>query len=269
MLIKNLTFLTLSTLIIVSLGCDDQKRSSDAKVVTLPGQNELKIAERDKSGFVMIDVKGGDFIMGGNDNVDDGGSPELRIADECPHEVTIKDFSIGKYEVTGADWVAIMGTNPSKHKNCEDCPVEQVSWDDIQEFIRKLNLKYDESYRLPTEEEWEFAAKGGTKSKNHVYAGSNNAAEVAWFERNSENVSHPVGLLRSNELGIFDMSGNIWEWCSNAKKPYPCDEIGKTFESKVLRGGSFGHRIQSVRIIDRNGRGSSLRLPTLGFRLAK
>jgi formylglycine-generating enzyme required for sulfatase activity len=162
-----------------------------------------------------------------------------------------------------------MGTYPGKHEDCAECPVEQVSWDDIQEFISKLNSMNNEDYRLPTEEEWEFAARGGIKSKNYIYAGSNDAREVAWFEENSGSRSHPVGELKPNELGLYDMSGNIWEWISNSKKPYPCDDIGKVFESKVLRGGSFSHRKSSVRVKDRNGRISSMRLPTLGFRLAK
>jgi len=229
----------------------------------------LQKTKKDKSGFEMVYVQGGEYIMGGDDSVNDGGSLELRIADECPHPVTVEDFYIGKYEVTQTDWIEIMGTNPSNLKDCDDCPINQVSWDDIQEYIKKANSKYSENYRLPTEEEWEFAARGGLKSKNYTYSGSNNAEQVAWFSGNSENKPHPVGMLKPNELGIYDMSGNIWEWCSNYKLPYPCDYIGKEFDSRVLRGGTFGNRISSVRARDRNGRGSSLRLPTLGFRLAK
>ncbi|MBT29298.1 MAG: sulfatase-modifying factor protein [Thalassobius sp.] len=232
-------------------------------------QEQTTHSEKRKSGFEMIDVQGGEYIMGGNDDVDDGGPSAMRIADECPHKVTVKDFSIGKYEVTQADWIEIMGSNPSKQEHCNDCPVEQVSWNDIQEFIKKANLKYGENYRLPTEEEWEFAAKGGAKSKSFMYSGSNNPEEVAWFADNSEGKAHPVGMLKPNEIGIYDMSGNIWEWCSNAKTPYPCDNLGKAFDSKVLRGGSFSHRVSSVRLRDRNGRDPSMQLPTLGFRLAK
>ena len=144
-----------------------------------------------------------------------------------------------------------------------------MSWSDIQIFIKKLNLKYKENYRLPTEEEWEFASKGGLQSKGFVYSGSNSVGEVAWYSNNSEDKPHPVGLLKPNELGIYDMSGNIWEWCSNYKVPYPCDTIGKEFYSRVLRGGTFGNRSSSVRVIDRNGREASTRLLTLGFRLAQ
>ncbi|GAA3584906.1 SUMF1/EgtB/PvdO family nonheme iron enzyme [Snuella lapsa] len=217
----------------------------------------------------MIHITGGNYTMGGMDNVDDGGDPELRIADECPHSVSVKDFYIGKYEVTQADWFKIMGTRPSKFANCDECPVEQVSWDDIQNFIAAINLKYGETYRLPTEEEWEFASRGGEKSFGYTYAGSNNPNEVAWFEENSDSRPHPVGQLKPNELGLYDMSGNIWEWVSNNKTPYPCDKLGNILDSKVLRGGSFSHRKGSIRTKDRNARASSMRLPTLGFRLAK
>ena len=110
---------------------------------------------------------------------------------------------------------------------------------------------------------------GGLKSNGFVYSGSNSVDEVAWYSNNSENRPHPIGLLKPNELGIYDMSGNIWEWCSNYKVPYPCDTIGREFDSRVLRGGTFTNRKSSVRVIDRNGRGASTRLPTLGFRLVK
>ncbi|WP_422080523.1 SUMF1/EgtB/PvdO family nonheme iron enzyme [Ulvibacterium sp.] len=231
--------------------------------------NKKILSDGRKSGFEMVLVEGGNFMMGGDDHVDDGGPMELRIADECPHPVTVNDFHIGKYEVTQKDWMEIMGENPSKSKDCEDCPVDQVSWYDIQEFIEKVNDKYGESLRLPSEEEWEFAARGGSKSEGYLYAGSDDVGEVAWYADNSGGRPHPVGMLKPNELGIYDMSGNIWEWCSNAKIPYPCDEIGKVFESKVLRGGTFGNRATSIRVRDRNGRDPSMRLSTLGFRLAK
>jgi len=237
-------------------------------------ENRILISETEKinsnkSGFEMVFIQGGNFMMGGNDKIDDGGNPASRIADECPHNVTVKDFAIGKYEVTQLDWFKVMGTRPSKQKDCDNCPVEQVSWDDIQEFILKVNSLQGENYRLPSEEEWEFAAKGGVKSKDYIYAGSNHANEVAWFKDNSSNNPHPVGELQPNELGLYDMSGNIWEWLSDKKTPYPCDSIGKIFESKLLRGGSFSHRASSVRVIDRNARDSTMRLATLGFRLAK
>jgi len=221
----------------------------------------------------MLKIKGGTFLMGGLDNVNDGGpkEPDPEHGDECPHRETVKDFYIGKYEVTQAEWKEIMGDNPSFFIDNDKNPVEQVSWEDIQVFISRLNIKYLEHFRLPTEEEWEFAARGGLQSKNFRYAGSNNANDVAWWASNSGGKSHAVGSLKPNELGLYDMSGNIWEWCSNWKIPYLCDPQGKSFanKSKVLRGGTFANDSSSVRVRDRNGRGTTLRLNTLGFRLVK
>lgn len=225
------------------------------------------------NGFEMISIKGGTFVMGGTDLVNDGGPIELNplTGDECPHTITVKDFSIGKYEVTQAQWKEIMGDNPSYYKTNDNNPVENVSWVDVQVFIDKLNAKYSECFRLPSEQEWEFAARGGLQSKNFKYAGSNNANEVAWWEGNSKGKPHPVGTLKANELGIYDMSGNIWEWCADWKIPYPCNPLGKDFNniSRVLRGGTFASDSNSVRVRDRNGRNINLRLNTLGFRLAK
>lgn len=256
-----------TTYLMIILNCS--VRNMEAEKAYGAAHNSYAIKEKRKSGLEMVFVKGGNFIMGGDDHVDDGGSPELRIADECPHPVSVEDYYIGKYEVTRRDWVEIMGTIPGGINDCENCPASEVSWNDIQEFIKKLNLKFAENYRLPTEEEWEFAARGGLKSHDYLYSGSNNIYEVAWFEDNSGSKSHPVGMLKPNEIGIYDMSGNIWEWCSNFKIPYPCDDIGKKFDSKVLRGGTYGNRVHSIRVRDRNGRDPTTRLKALGFRLAK
>ena len=232
-----ITVLLCVSLLMNALNCSNEEHQTEGNSGNTYNAEKGK-AKREKSGFEMVFVEGGDFVMGGDDDVDDGGAPELRIADECPHPVTIRDFYIAKYEVTQADWVEIMGANPSKIKDCEDCPVDQVSWQDVQDFINKLNLMYSENYRLPTEEEWEFAARGGVNSQNYTYAGSNRAEEVAWFAENSVGKTHPVGMLKPNEIGIHDMSGNIWEWTSNFKVPYPCDTLGKSLDSRVLRGGN-------------------------------
>jgi len=252
-----------SLLFLMSLASCDQS-PQDQGVVNAPS----KI-----NGFEMVRVKGGTFLMGGLDNVNDGGPIELDAehGDECPHPVTVKDFYIGKYEVTQAEWKEIMGDNPSYFKDNDKNPIEQVSWEDIQVFISRLNAGFSKHFRLPTEEEWEFAARGGLQSKNFRYAGSNNASDVAWWAGNSRLKSHAVGTLKPNELGIYDMSGNIWEWCSDWKTPYPCNPKGKSFanKSKILRGGTFFNDSSSVRVRDRNGRGAALRLNTLGFRLVK
>jgi formylglycine-generating enzyme required for sulfatase activity len=232
-----------------------------------PPEATPEAAKDEKSGLEMVFVKGGTFTMGGHDDVDDGGPKGG--ADECPHVVTLRSFSIGKYEVTQSDWMAIMGSNPSHYQENTERPVEQVSWNDVQEFLRRLNAKLTAKYRLPTEEEWEFAARGGLESKGYRYSGSENPNDVAWYENNSGNTPHAVGSLKPNELGIYDMSGNIWEWCSDFKKAYPCDPMGKTFESRVLRGGTFANSADCVRTRDRNGRNPQMRLSTLGFRLAE
>lgn len=222
-----------------------------------------------KSGLEMVAVAGGRFVMGGADVADDGGPPGARLADECPHEVNVPAFSMGKYEITQADWVKIMGAIPSGLVRCDDCPVSRISWHEVQDFIQRLNLRSGKRYRLPTEEEWEFAARGGVRDHAYTYAGSDRAEEVAWFAGNSGGVSHPVGMLAPNELGLYDMSGNIWEWTNTNKAPYSCDPAGKVFEIAVLRGGTYANRVSSVRVRDRNGRDRDMRLDTLGFRLAQ
>ncbi|MBR0324280.1 MAG: SUMF1/EgtB/PvdO family nonheme iron enzyme, partial [Bacteroidales bacterium] len=121
-------------------------------------------------------------------------------------------FYIGKYEVTQAEWKAVMGTNPSRHKG-DNLPVENVTWFDCQEFIRKLNELTGKQFRLPTEAEWEYAARGGKHSYGAKYAGDNDIDNVAWYGDNSNNTTHPVGLKRPNELGLYDMTGNVQEWC--------------------------------------------------------
>lgn len=211
-----------------------------------------------KTGFEMILVEGGTFTMGGDDQSHKG-----RGSNECSHEVTLDDFWIARYEVTQANWVEIMGTNPSHFRNCRACPVEQVSWEGAKAFIRKANIKYEETYRLPSETEWEFAARGGLDTRGYRYSGSDNANDVAWYGRNSKESTHAVGTLRPNELGIYDMSGNIAEWCEDLVRPYPCDLEGRKFEAQVLRGGSWSLDSSSVRVRDRNGRGRDMRLPTL------
>ena len=151
--------------ILCNLSCNNDKRNLKSTSNFTSQKQSVNDSKKEKSGLEMIRVKGGEFIMGGRDNVDDGGAREIRIADECPHSVTLNSFQIGKYEVTQSDWFKIMGTNPNASNPCEDCPVSQVSWDDIQNLIKKLNLKYREDFRLPTEEEWEFAARRFEKQR--------------------------------------------------------------------------------------------------------
>jgi formylglycine-generating enzyme len=176
------------------------------------------------------------------------------------HQVTLKDFYIGKYLVTQEEWKEIMGENPSYFKfKGDNLPVENVSWDDAQEFIRKLNAKTGSKYRLPNAVEWEFAARGGTLSKGFEFAGSNNLDEVGWFLDNSGNKTHPVGQKKPNELGLYDMSGNVWEWC---------DEYGKEKWQRMLRGGSSHDYPPSCRTVGHWHNDADYRDFRFGFRLA-
>ena len=185
----------------------------------------------------MVSIEGGSFQMGSENYT---WAKPIRT-------VTIPSFKMAKYPVTQAQWQAVMGNNPSFFKNCDNCPVEDVSWNDCKEFIQKLNELTDKRFRLPSETEWEFAAKGGTKTKNYKFAGSNDIEEVAWYDENSNDKTHPVGRKKANELGLYDMSGNVWEWCEddwhgtydnapNDGQAWVDKERGK---ERVLRGSSW------------------------------
>ena len=182
--------------------------------------------------FTMVYVEGGTFMMGNND------------ADSCDsekpvHHVTLSDYYIGETEVTQALWQAVMGTNPSWVKG-DNLPVECVSWADCQNFIGKLNQITGENFSLPTEAQWEFAARGGNYSKGYKYSGSNDIDAVAWCWINSAEFTHLVATKQANELGIYDMTGNVWEWCYDLFLPHSSvavvDFPGFIY---VCRGGSF------------------------------
>ena len=218
--------------------------------------------------FEMIPVEGGTFTMG--TTAEQGGEAD---DDEKPtHQVTLSSYAIGKHEVTQALWQAVMGGNPSKFKGNNLRPVECVSWGDCQEFISKLNSITGKSFRLPTEAEWEFAARGGKKSKGYKYSGSNNLDEVAWYDGNSGNQTHPVGTKRPNELGIYDMSGNVWEWCSdywgNYQSSPSTNPTGPSSGGdRVLRGGGWLDHARGCRVSYRCRGGPGGRDYGLGLRL--
>ncbi|MFZ2901016.1 MAG: SUMF1/EgtB/PvdO family nonheme iron enzyme [Saprospiraceae bacterium] len=218
----------------------------------------------------MVTVKGGTFTMG---CTDEQGS-DCYDWEKPAHQVTVGDFQIGKYEVTQAQWKAIMGSNPSSFKNCDQCPVENVSWNDIQEFIKKLNQRTGGNYRLPTEAEWEYAARGGQKSNKTKFAGSQNLGAVGWYGDNSGNKTHPVGGKSPNELGIYDMSGNVWEWCADWYGDYSSDAqtnpAGPVKGSyRVGRGGSWVGYPLLCRVSGRYSLAPALRNDGIGFRLAR
>lgn len=225
--------------------------------------------------FKMIEVNGGEFNMGSNEFIDGMGWLQHH---KPQHSVTVSDFFIGETEVTQELWEAVMGTNPSLHQGIK-LPVEQVSWKDCTRFIRKLNSITGKKFRLPTEAEWEYAARGGRRSIGYRYSGSNKLEDVAWCSNNTYTIytrykSQPVASLKPNELGIYDMSGNVWEWCSDWFDPYyydvsPSDnpQGPSKGEFRVVRGGSFDDEPGCL-VFVRSNAGPNQSSYTRGFRLA-
>ena len=222
--------------------------------------------------FTMVPVEGGTFTMGATS--EQGSDAE---DDEKPaHQVTLSDYYIGQTEVTQALWKAVMGGNPSFSKG-DNLPVESVSWDDCQEFIQKLNQLTGKQFRLPTEAEWEYAARGGRKSRGYKYAGGNNIDSVAWYCDNSGNKTHPVATKQANELGVYDMSGNVWEWCSDwygyhyyqsSSQSDPQGPSSGLF--RVVRGGSYCLNARNCRVSGRHFHADQgyYRSDDLGLRLS-
>ena len=223
--------------------------------------------------FNMVKIEGGTFHMGAT-------SEQGRYVayDEKPvHYVTLSDYHIGETEVTQELWQAVMGSNPSRFTGNNQRPVENVSWNDCQEFIRRLNSLTGKNFRLPTEAEWEYAARGGKYSKDYVYkySGSNNADEVAWYDDNSGGKTHPIKTKNANELGLYDMSGNVYEWCNDwyGKDYYQnSPQTNPTGPSKgacrVLRGGGWNYNDRYVRVSYRDNGTPGSRTFNGGLRLA-
>ena len=227
--------------------------------VTLPGHVKL----------ALVEVKAGTFTMGSRFN--EGG----RDSDESPHQVTLtRDFYIGRTGVTQAQWNAVMGDNHSSFKGGA-MPVAQVSWIDAMEFCRKLNemgLAFAGwTFTLPTEAQWEYAARGGKKSKGYKFAGGDTIGDVAWYCENSGDKTHPVAKRQSNELGLYDMSGNVWEWCRDwYEKGYavnPETLEGNSGLGRVARGGGWDSSDRGCRSALRLCLAPGHRSDTLGFRL--
>jgi len=218
--------------------------------------------------FIMKAVKGGSFTMGAVNKQD-------ADADELPtHQVYVKDFFLGETEVTQELWTAVMEKNPSKIRGDKGYPVERISYDDCLQFIEQLNQLTKQHFRLPTEEEWEYAARGGQQSKGTIYAGSNNPDNVADYRKGRSKYEHlPVKSKMPNELGLYDMSGSVWEWCNNDYDEYThhrTNFITKMFRQrfKVIRGGSFNNTAKDARVSNRYMFIKERRKPTVGMRLA-
>lgn len=230
--------------------------------------NSISIPVKDGINIEMIKVEAGTFMMGATKEVKEPYKIELPA-----HEVLLtEDYYIGKYEVTQALWNVVMD---SKHSTNDGdlLPKNYVSWNDCQEFIEKLNKITGLKFRLPTEAEWEYAARGGKKSKRYLYSGSNNVLDVAWYDGNSSNKRHPVGTKQANELGIFDMGGNVSEWCQDLWGQYQNDSqinpLGSSAGTKhVLRGGNYFFDIRICYLSYRMFAESNYKDAFSGFRLA-
>jgi formylglycine-generating enzyme required for sulfatase activity len=224
----------------------------------------------------MVKVERGTFPM--------GATPEQKGFDynERPvHSVTLSDYYIGETEVTQELWMAVMGNNPSSFAGNAQRPVEMVSWDDCQTFISKLNALTGENFCLPTEAQWEYAARGGNKSKGYLYSGSNTIDEVAWYGGNSydNGIAHPdygthaVKTKSPNELGLYDMSGNVLEWCQDWFGRYSSEAVtnpvGPASGSyRVLRGSSWRSIATNCRAACRSSNAPGYRSINFGVRLA-
>lgn len=221
--------------------------------------------------FTMIPVKGGTFQMGATKEQ----TGEARKDEKPVHTVTLDNFQIGETEVSQALWREVMGSNPSTYKG-NDLPVTNVTWEDCQEFIKKLNERTGKQFRLPTEAEWEFAARGGTAYKGYMFSGSDEVRSVAWHNRDSNRDRHngPYAIKSKdpNELGIYDMSGNVNEWCQDWFGDYTADpqtnpQGPATGKEHVYRGGSWWYYGMSCRVSRRNSGVKDVR-GVIGLRLA-
>lgn len=215
--------------------------------VTPTPSNTLSILVKDGVSIEMVEVEAGSFMVGATPEMKDPDDKEKPV-----HRVTLtNNYYLGKYEVTQAQWKAVMGSNRSWREG-DNLPVDRANWDDCQEFISKLNTLTGKKFRLPTEAEWEFAARGGNKSRGYQYSGSNTIEDVAWYSENTEIMAHAVGTKRANELGLYDMSGNVAEWCQDWKGAYHStsqkNPIGPRKGSlRIYRGGSVQHNAKGCR----------------------
>ncbi|MBR6980466.1 MAG: formylglycine-generating enzyme family protein [Prevotella sp.] len=271
-------------LLLTTIGCEQQRE---------PMTPEQSASAIEKLVNNMVPIEGGTFNMGTSIGpekdkkdkkgmkIQKGKKDDKVDEDEGPvHQVTISSFSLGRYEVTQEQWEAVMGENPSYFKD-GNLPVECVSWEDCQEFITKLNEKTGKQFRLPTEAEWEYAARGGNISKGYNYAGGNDLDSVGWYEKNAygrhwSNANygtHPGGQKKPNELGLYDMSGNVWEWCSDFYGDYGSsaqkDPTGATKGNfRVCRGGCWFDKSKDHRVANRYYWFPDNRYYFVGLRLA-
>ena len=265
---------------VLSVGRDSEYYTPTLKLLSMV-EAKLRAEAAHQSILVqvnaqMVRVEGGIFTMGCTREREWCSMFEegfFGIA-EPAHQVAVSSFEISKYEVTQELWVAVMGENPSHFQDCPQCPVEQVSWEDVQAFLRQLNTGGGR-YRLPSEAEWEYAARGGEQSRGYEYAGSDTPDAVGWHAMNSGGRTHPVGQKQANELGLYDLSGNVDEWVqdcwNNNYVGAPSD--GRAWESgdcryRVHRGGAVSHAAGALRPANNRGWRSGWGF-YIGFRIAR
>ena len=259
-------FLVIFVVLVVSLNLAHAVETN-----TPAGVSPAPLFKDPTTGIEMVYVKGGCYQMGDIFDDPEGGAEEKPV-----HEVCVDDFYLGRYEVTQGQWENIMGSNPSIDRSCGDnCPVDNVSWSDAQAFISRLNNRSGGSiYRLPSEAEWEYAAR--SRGRSEKYSGGNDVDSVAWYNENSNNKLHPVGTKAPNGLGIYDMSGSVWEWINdwygsdyyeNSPRNNPTGP-GSGIEH-VIRGGCRTGEAYNMRTARRNGYTPDTRRPSLGFRLLR
>lgn len=268
---SNLTNLESNTTYYVRAYATNEAGTAYGSIYVLETEEEVMTSDETISvngvTFTMIKVEGGTFQMGATSEQESDA-----YDDEYPvHSVTLSDYYIGETEVTQELWQAVMGGNPSYFSGNQR-PVETVSWNDCKEFIEKLNQLTGKNFRLPTEAEWEYAARGGDKSQGYKYSGSNTIGVVAWYWDNGGEQTHDVKTKQPNELGIYDMSGNVWEWCEDWFGDYSRESqtnpTGPSSGSgRVLRGGSWSYTARDCRVSDRGGNSPDIRFSSGGFRL--
>lgn len=246
-----------------------EKSTVKGNIVRLPEKEDITGRKNNSLAVEMVFVKGGTFMMGATQ--EQGSEAE---SDEKPaHRVTVSDFYIAKYEVTQASWKQVMGNNPS-HFRGDDLPVDHVSWDEIQVFLNKINALTGKKFRLPTEAEWEYAARGGVYNKGYKFSGSDDLNRVAWYDDNSAGTTHSVGGKSPNELGIYDMTGNVWEWCEDkydgnyySESPMKDPKAQPAVYDYVVRGGGWNAFSFFCRVSNRDSKAPEDRSDNQGFRL--
>lgn len=235
---------------------------TDLEKMLLEKERAQKLPALEELLNSMLMIEAGEFDMGSMDSEHT----------QPIHRVRLDQFAMSKYLITQEQWTTVMGNNPSHFKDGDNHPIENISWDDVQVFLKKLNTLTHKQFCLPTEAQWEYAAQGGSKNRKHKYAGSDTIDKVAWYSENSNNQTHRVGEKQTNELGLYDMSGNVSEWCSDSYAAYSPKQVNNPKKSilqdtKVIRGGSFSSYAGDCAVTYRSSFSSPHRNNNIGFRL--